>query len=86
MCLSSLRGPADLELGVFSKSVEIKSMAQTISTLNEKLQKLKRENGENRSLSQEICNLSSSVSSVRNEISFNQSVVENLFTDILREI
>merc|ERR1712150_414877 len=77
---------ADLELDVFSKSVEIKSMAQTISTLNEKLQKLKRENGENPSLSPEICNLSSGVSSVRDKISFNKSVVENLFTDILREI
>ena len=34
---------ADLELDVFSKSVEIKSMAQTISTLNEKLQNLKKD-------------------------------------------
>ena len=33
----------DLELDVFSKSVEIKSMAQTISTLNEKLQNLKKD-------------------------------------------
>ena len=77
---------ADLELDVFSKSVEIKSMAQTISTLNEKLQQLKKEKCENPSLSKEICNLSSSVPSVRDEISFNQSVVQELFTDIMREI
>ena len=77
---------ADLELDVFSKSVEIKSMAQTISTLNEKLQQLKKGKCENPSTSKEISNLSSSVPSVRDEISFNQSVVQELFTDIMREI
>ena len=77
---------ADLELDVFSKSVEIKSMAQTISTLNEKLQQLKKEKCENPRTSKEISNLSSSVPSVRDEISFNQSVVQELFTDIMREI
>ena len=61
-------------------------MLRISNLMKENAVKLKRENVENPSLSPEICNLSSGVSSVRDQISFNQSVVENLFTDILREI
>ena len=77
---------ADLELDVFSKSVEIKSMAQTIATLNEKLKTLQELIGENPKSSEEIGSISSNDPNVCGEISFNQSVVNGLFTDILNEI
>ena len=73
---------SDLEFDLYSKTIEVKSMSDTINRLNEKIKDLQSNNS-----MEEVNSMNMSYhSSESDSLSFNHSVVNELFLDIINNI
>ena len=70
---------SDLEVDLYSKRIEVQSMSDTIKRLNEKLQDVHNKKTE-------VSEESFTVTSDEKCVSFNESVINDLFSDIVENI
>merc|ERR1712133_284818 len=73
---------SDLEFELYSKTIDVKSMSDTINRLNEKIQNLQGSGSTEAESSMSL----TSQSSEGDSLSFNHSVVNELFMDIVNSI